>query len=102
MLFFEPSMGEKVLRISATEGGDHLAFVDPVYWNIDVNGEPVTDRLLEALIQAEHMYKVDLAERRLRFKAPVEALRAEREKLAAVIQAEPQLPPPRDPGSTTT
>jgi hypothetical protein len=92
LIYFEPIMGEKVLRESIAETGRSLAFVDPVYWNIDVNNEPVTDRLLDELIQADHLFKIDLSARQLRFKAPIEALKAAREKLADLIKTEPQYP----------
>jgi hypothetical protein len=92
LVYFEPLMREKVLRMQATPEGEHIAFVDPVYWIIDVNDEPVTDRLLDELIQADHAYSVDLARRRLRFKVPIEALRQAREAMAESIKSEPQLP----------
>lgn len=92
LLFFEPSMGEKVLRSRVTAGGESIVFVDPVYWNIDVNDEPVTDRLLDELIKADHLFKIDLVAKRLRFKVSVEALRRARETLAENIKAEPQFP----------
>lgn len=92
LMYFEPIMGEKVLRSLVNAHGESLAFVDPVYWNIDVNEEPVTDRLLDELIQAAHLFQVDVAARRLRFKAPVEALKAARDRLAEVIKTEPQYP----------
>lgn len=92
LMYFEPMMGEKVLRSIVNENGESLAFVDPVYWNIDVNEEPVTDRLLDELIQSAHMFQVDVAARRLRFKVPVDALKAARERLAEMIKTEPQYP----------
>jgi len=101
LLFFEPSMGEKVLRTSVTAGGESMIFVDPVYWNIDVNDQPVTDRLLDGLIKADHLFKIDLVAKRLRFKVSVEALRRAREALAEQIKTEPQFPraqPPHEEG----
>lgn len=92
LLFFEPTMGEKILRMSVTAGGDSIAFIDPVYWNIDVNDEPVTDRLLDELIKAEHLFKIDVVAKRLRFKAPIEAVKRVRETLAEIIKTEPQFP----------
>lgn len=92
LIFLEPSMGEKVLRSIVTTEGESIAFVDPVYWNIDINGEPATDRLLEELVKSEHLFKIDLIEKRLRFKVPVEALRRAKEALGEVIKTEQQLP----------
>src|SRR6185312_15853345 len=92
LIFFEPSMGEKILRSIVTAEGESIAFVDPVYWNIDVNDEPVTDRLLDELVKANHLFKIDLVAKRLRFKVSVEALRRARETLAEVIKTEPQFP----------
>lgn len=92
LLYFEPITGEKVLRIQATREGEHIVFVDPVYWNITVNDGPVTDRLLDEMVQAEHAYAVDSAGRRLRFKVPIEALRQAQEALAERVKSEPQFP----------
>lgn len=92
LMYFEPAMGEKVLRSLVDNGRESLEFVDPVYWNIDVNEEPVTDRLLDELIQSAHMFQIDAVTRRLRFKAPVESLSAARERMAEVIKTEPKHP----------
>lgn len=92
LMYFEPIMGEKVLRSIVNEDGELLAFVDPVYWNIDVNDEPVTDRLLDELLQTAHMFQIDVSARRLRFKAPVGELKEVRSRLTEVIKTEPQYP----------
>jgi hypothetical protein len=97
LIFFEPTMGEKVLRSIVTAEGESIAFVDPVYWNVDVNDEPVTDRLLDELVKADHFFKIDLVAKRLRFKVPVEALKRARETLEEVIKTEPQFPRPQPP-----
>ena len=97
LIFFEPSMGEKVLRSIVTAESESIAFVDPVYWNIDVNDEPVTDRLLDELVKSNHLFKIDLVAKRLRFKVSVEALRRARETLAESIKTEPQFPRQQSP-----
>lgn len=92
LVYFEPLMGEKVLRSIVDEDGESLEFVDPVYWSIDVNNQPVTDRLLDELLQAAYMFQIDIAERRLRFKAPVDALKDARDRLTETIKTEQQYP----------
>lgn len=86
--YYEPVTGEKVLRTHISEDELALDFVDPVYWNIEVNDEPVTDRLLYELTKYGHLFSIDVATRNLRFKVPIDVLARERKTLTSVIAEE--------------
>ncbi|MFP1813909.1 DUF5677 domain-containing protein [Lonsdalea quercina] len=62
------SSNELVLQKNESEEGSTLEWFDPVFWNITINGEPATEKIISEIENGNFAYRVDLDERTLQFK----------------------------------
>ena len=61
--------GEVVLeRTGSEETGDELKWFEPVFWAVEINGEPTTENFLIEALTEPHAFRVDHINRVIKFK----------------------------------